>query len=133
MKTKGFRIAGFALLAVTAVIGFGLVVMLLWNAVVPDIFGLGIINFWQALGLLTLTRILFGGIGHGGGRGFGRMHHHRNAIREKWMSMTPDERKEFAKRRKEHMFGDRFGRRGFFGNRDTNFERENFDEKNNGQ
>lgn len=44
----------------------GLVVQWLWNWLVPDIFALRRITFWEALGLLTLSRILFGGFGRGG-------------------------------------------------------------------
>ncbi len=40
-----------------------LAVMLLWNAVITSIFGLGVITYLQALGLLALCRILFGGFG----------------------------------------------------------------------
>jgi hypothetical protein len=39
------------------------IVMLLWNWLVPVIFGLKTIDFWQALGLLVLAKILFGGLG----------------------------------------------------------------------
>jgi len=52
------------LVAMAAV--FGVAVMFLWNALIPTIFGLTVINFWQALGLLVLARILFGGFGHRG-------------------------------------------------------------------
>jgi hypothetical protein len=45
----------------------GLVVQWLWNWLLPDIFGLRQITFWQALGLLALCRILFGSFGRGGG------------------------------------------------------------------
>ena len=48
----------------------GLVVQWLWNWLLPDIFGLRQITFWQALGLLALCRILFGSFGRGG--------HHRD-------------------------------------------------------
>jgi hypothetical protein len=44
----------------------GLVVQWLWNWLLPDIFGLRQITFWQALGLLALCRILFGSFGRGG-------------------------------------------------------------------
>jgi hypothetical protein len=101
-------------LAIVAI--FSAVVMLLWNALVPSIFGLTVITFWQSLGLLALVRLLFGcGFGgknamagrwgHGGGFG-------KNPMREKWMNMTPEERKEFVKHRhfdprcrKEHQHG----------------------------
>lgn len=51
---------------------FGYVVMLLWNWLIPAIFGLGIINFWQAVGIVILAKLLFGGFGSGGGRSKGR-------------------------------------------------------------
>ncbi|HEY6046076.1 MAG TPA: hypothetical protein VIU65_05690, partial [Pyrinomonadaceae bacterium] len=41
----------------------GVVVMLLWNWLAPELFGLRTITFWQAFGLLALCRILFGGFG----------------------------------------------------------------------
>ncbi len=53
-----FAIGGIALLAV-----FGLFVMLLWNWLMPDIFGLKQVNYWQAWGLLILCTILFKGFG----------------------------------------------------------------------
>jgi len=135
MKTKVFKIAGIIVLVIAAGTGFSFAVMLLWNALIPDIFGLGIISFWQALGLLVLSRLLFGGHGHGG-PGFGRHRKfrgfgHKNAIREKWMNMTPEQRKEFVNRRKEHMCGGKFGRRPFFGGRDFDFENADFDKKDN--
>ncbi len=43
----------------------GLVLMLLWNALLPSIFGLKAIGYWQALGLLILARLLFGSFGRG--------------------------------------------------------------------
>jgi hypothetical protein len=51
----------------------GIVVQLLWNWLVPDILTLRRITFWEALGLLALCRILFGGFGRGGGS-----HRHSN-------------------------------------------------------
>jgi hypothetical protein len=94
------------LFGVAIVAGFSAITMLLWNWLAPSLFGWTAISFWQALGLLALSRILFGGFGSGDrrmfavGRGF-----HKNPIRERWMKMTPEEREEFIKR---HHFG--FGR-----------------------
>lgn len=48
----------FGLLAIAA---FTLAVMLLWNWLMPLIFGLTTITFLQALGILALSKILFGG------------------------------------------------------------------------
>jgi hypothetical protein len=64
MRGKWMFIAPLAILgiAVAAGIGGGLV-MLLWNWLVPSIFGWSQVSFWQALGLLALCRILFGGMG----------------------------------------------------------------------
>ncbi len=46
---------------------FGYVVMLLWNWLIPAIFGLGTITFWQAVGIVILAKLLFGGFGGKGG------------------------------------------------------------------
>ena len=54
-------IAGLALL-------FGYVVMLLWNWLMPAIFGLGVISFWQAVGIVILAKLLFGGFGGSGSK-----------------------------------------------------------------
>ena len=92
---------------------FGVAVMFLWNTLIPTIFGLTVINFWQALGLLVLARILFGGFGHRGMMGgMGRMHH-SSPIHKKWMKMTDEQRKEFISRRREHMRGGHFFGGGF--------------------
>ena len=50
---------------------FGLLVMALWNWVIPDIFGLSRITYWQAWALVVLAHILFKA-GSGGGEGGGR-------------------------------------------------------------
>ena len=55
---KGFAVIGFVTMAILAV---GFVVMSLWNVLMPDIFGLPSITFFQAIGLLILSRLLFGG------------------------------------------------------------------------
>jgi hypothetical protein len=118
---KSLHIWKHGLLGLVAIAGFGAIVMLLWNWLAPAIFGAAVINFWQALGLLALSKILFGGFGGGfGGRGFGahgRWDGNRNAIREKWMTMTLEERKDFVNRhhfikpfaeRFNEMFDERF-------------------------
>ena len=93
-----------AMFAIYAV--FGAVVMLLWNALLPQIFGVLPLNYLQAAGLLILARVLFGGIGEGRPK-YGRhrrameggsLFHHDNKLREKWMSMSEDERLAFIKR-----------------------------------
>jgi Ca2+/H+ antiporter, TMEM165/GDT1 family len=70
------------------------IVMLLWNAILPDIIHVGAINYLQALGLLILSRILFGGFGHGRD---GHRHHFAKAraLREKWGAMSDEEKQKF--------------------------------------
>jgi hypothetical protein len=91
MKRFWIRRAPFFLLLVIAgIFVFGNIVMLLWNALMPVIFHLPVIDFWQALGLLVLSKILFGGFRGGGPRPFWR-----DKARQKWMNMTPEEREKF--------------------------------------
>lgn len=78
-------------IAILALLFFGVssaIVMLLWNWLLPGLFGLHSITYWQALGLFILSRILFGRLGSGG---FRRHWHHRN-WKERWAGMTPGER-----------------------------------------
>ncbi|HEY2861053.1 MAG TPA: hypothetical protein VGJ21_21770 [Terracidiphilus sp.] len=70
----------------------GLVVMQLWNWLLPDLFGWRELTFWQALGLLALSRILFGGLGFRGGSPRSRF---RRRMEERWSAMTPEERERF--------------------------------------
>jgi Ca2+/H+ antiporter, TMEM165/GDT1 family len=71
---------------------FGTVVMYLWNAIIPAVLGLGVITFWQAIGILVLSKILFGGFR--GGHGHHNFHGHGREMREKWMHLTPEEREK---------------------------------------
>ncbi|MGO8788572.1 MAG: hypothetical protein ACLQVL_14490 [Terriglobia bacterium] len=84
----GLKVLLFVLLAATV---FSFVVMWLWNRLVPAIFGLHAVSFWQALGLLILSKILFGG--PHGRPGFGM--HWRHRMMERWEQMTPEEREKF--------------------------------------
>jgi hypothetical protein len=78
-----------ALAGVVAVVALlGLAVMLLWNALVPELFRAPPLQYWQALGLLILSRILFGGLRGRGWHGHGR----QRMWRERWENMTPEER-----------------------------------------
>lgn len=75
---RGVGIGILAVLGFIAVVGLvGFVVQSLWNWLLPELFGLPLISFWQGLGLLVLTRILFGGMGGPGGRGKHRKHKNR--------------------------------------------------------
>lgn len=73
----------------------GLLVMLLWNNIVVVTFGLKSLNYLQSLGLLLLVRILTGHFGHGGRHGPGGMMHRKGMMRERWMNMHQEERKQW--------------------------------------
>ncbi len=87
-----FKAAKIALLAVVFVSVAGAVVMWLWNALVPDIFGASEITWGQALGLLVLARLLVGGRGHGGPGGRRRWRRHWE---RKLANMSPEERERW--------------------------------------
>jgi hypothetical protein len=79
---------GFAILGAGLLFLFGWVVMLLWNWLMPDIFGLKTLTYWKAWGLLALSCILFGRIGGGGSRSSGsdrkRKRRLRSYLREQY-------------------------------------------------
>jgi len=80
-------------------LGLGYIVMLLWNALIPDLFGGPVLSFWQAVGLLILSHVLL--------RGWGRMYYGkryynwRKRFEEKLASMAPEEREKFKQEWKE--------------------------------
>jgi hypothetical protein len=69
-------------IGILAITIFGWGVMSLWNWLVPALFGGKLITFWQALGMLVLSRILVGGFS-------------RPRVIHKWEQLTPDEREKF--------------------------------------
>ena len=98
MRWKWIFIAPLAILAMLLfiVIG-GEIVLHLWNWLLPPLFGWHQITFWQALGILALCRILFGGWGsHGSGRP-----NFRRRMKERCEHMTPEERERFRQRMRE--------------------------------
>ena len=93
---KAFKIAAFVIVLIAAV---GFVVMQLWNGLMPGLFGWPSISYLQALGILILSRILFGGFrGRGGGAGW----HWRRRMLERWEQMTPEEREKFRQGLRGH-------------------------------
>ena len=98
MKKKWMIIAPLAILAIPVFITIGgELVMHLWNWLLPPLFGWRQVTFWQALGLLALCRILFGGLGiHGSGRS-----NFRRRMRDRCEHVTPEERERFRQRMRE--------------------------------
>jgi len=89
-RNRFARAARFVLFGIAAAAALSFVVMSLWNWLMPPVFGLHLIGFWQALGLLVLGRVLFGGFrGRWGGM------HWRGRMMERWEQMTPEEREKF--------------------------------------
>ncbi len=76
-----------------AIIVFGLVVMSLWNAILPAVLGVKAITFLQALGILLLSKILFGGFG--GKRWGGPGREWKQKMKQRFESMTPEEKEKF--------------------------------------
>ena len=91
MKNWIARVIKFVLIGIMALALFGFIVMSLWNWLIPSLFDLRLITFWQALGLVVLSKILFGGFHSHGGR---RMHWRRR-MQQRWEKMTPVEREKF--------------------------------------
>ena len=87
------RILKFVMIAILCVVVlalFGFVVKGLWNWLTPPLFGFKTIGYWQAVGLVVLARLLFGGVR--GGRRCGYRH---QGMKERWQQMTPEEREKF--------------------------------------
>lgn len=71
-------------------------VMQLWNWLMPSIFGLRTITFFQALGLLLLSKILLGGFHkHGGRSAWSRRREWKRKMKQRWDNMSPEERERF--------------------------------------
>ena len=98
MKRKMFFFIPLAILAMPLFIFIGgEIVLHLWNWLLPPLFGWRLITFWQALGLLVLCRILFGGLGW---RGHGHSNFRRR-MEDRCDHMTPEERERFQQRMRE--------------------------------
>ncbi|MCF0058660.1 hypothetical protein [Dyadobacter sp. CY356] len=91
MEPKDFRRnkAKFFLFVPLIIALVSTVVMLLWNAILPDLLGTKHINFWQSAGLLLLCKILFGGFGFGRGQSGRGMD-----FKERWMNKMGTEDKQ---------------------------------------
>jgi hypothetical protein len=96
---RGFWIFGMIVIGFIAVFVFTMATMYLWNWLVPTLFAGPVVSFWQALGLLALSKILFSGIGKGGGhKGHWGKSHWDSRWQEKWKSMTPEDQERFKQK-----------------------------------
>ena len=63
LEKKSIKVIGYGFIFILVVFGIGLIVNLLWNWLMPEIFGLTKLSYLQSLGILVLSKILFGSIG----------------------------------------------------------------------
>jgi hypothetical protein len=84
------RVLKFVLIATLALSVFSFLMMSLWNWLMPALFGLRLITFWQAVGILVLSKILFGGLRPRFGPGM----YWRRRMMARWEKMTPEERQK---------------------------------------
>jgi Ca2+/H+ antiporter, TMEM165/GDT1 family len=88
IKRKVFIPIGFLLFTLI----LSAVVMLLWNMLLPNIFSIASISYWQAIGILFLSKILFGGFPTG--HLHSDFHNRSKEIKERWKQLTPEERED---------------------------------------
>ena len=96
MKPGWKKLIWITPLAILGALGFAavsaVIVLKLWNWLLPSLFGWREITFWQAVGILILTKILFGGFR-------GRTHSNRRFFGSgQWERMSPDEKEAFRER-----------------------------------
>jgi len=93
---RGYWIGKIIVIGAFAIGAFTFVTQWLWNWLIPALFNGPMISFWQTLGLLVLSKILFSG--------FGGKRHCRNqrwggwGWRQKWNNLTPEERERFKEK-----------------------------------
>lgn len=102
MMKKVFKILMIVLLVLAAISAVSLVVMYLWNWLIPELFSGPSISFLQAAGLLVLSKIFFSGM----------FHKKRHAMQHKWkrdfarkMSTMTEEEKEQLKAKMRSKWG----------------------------
>ncbi len=101
-RFKGPKIFLIILCVAAGIALFTFIVMTLWNAILPGVLHVTTITFWQALGILVLCKLLFGGFHGRGGGGWGNKGHQwRRRMKEKWETMSPEEREKFKQHLKE--------------------------------
>lgn len=94
MMNKKFwikKIVGFSLLAIAGIALLTWVVMLLWNGVLAEVVPVSTVTYWQALGLLVLSKILFGGFR---GKGGDYKKRWKEKMETKLEGLSPEEREK---------------------------------------
>lgn len=94
---RGIQMVKWLLLVAAFILLAGFVVMSLWNWLIPSIFGLRAITFTEALGLMLLGKILFGGFG---GK-FKKRKRCKSEFEGRLAGMSPEERERFKQKIRE--------------------------------
>ena len=84
----------FGVFGAIAIGAFGALAMLLWNALIPEIFHGPVLTYWQTLGLLVLSHVFFRG-GHFGGAHRWKHEMWQRKMKEKMEKMSPEEKEKF--------------------------------------
>lgn len=95
---KAVKILGMIVIGFILVWAFVLATMYLWNWLIPTLFAGPVISFWQAAGLLALSKILFGGFGKGSGHSNHWKSRWKSRWQEKWSHMTPEDQEHFKQK-----------------------------------
>lgn len=106
------KILGFVFLGFIAVAGLTYLFMLLWNMLIPDLFNGPVLNFTQALGLMVLSKILFGFGSYNSKSSCSTNQHFshqknrwKEKIEKKMQGMTDDEKQQFKNSMKSWCYG----------------------------
>jgi hypothetical protein len=98
---RGGRFLLWILFGLLVVILFTYLTQQLWNWLVPELFSGPAISFWQAFGLLVLSKILFSGFGRKGCYGPRGHYSWKGRLHEKFSHMSADEREAFKRKMRE--------------------------------
>ncbi|WP_207632606.1 hypothetical protein [Foetidibacter luteolus] len=112
----GKKLVMLAIFIFAVITPLSFIVMALWNNILVPVLQVNAIGFWQALGIFTLCRILFGGLPGRWGRGYGGhwggpSFEKRKEMMEKWQNMTPEERQKFKQEWRKRCGHWKYGKR----------------------
>ncbi len=95
------KIVFFIMVTIVFVALMGFVVMWLWNHILTEVTSVKPLTFGQAVGLLVLSRILFGSFRFGPPFRNARSSRRKKYWKEKWMNMTEEEKAAFKEKWKK--------------------------------
>ena len=96
----------FLLFIFAIIVPLSFIIMALWNNILVAVLHVSVINFWQALGLFALSRILFGGFpGKPAWARHNRRRQEMEEMRNKWFHLSPEEKKHFKEEWKNRCSG----------------------------